>query len=90
MISNRRSEDRFEAHGDVQLYVTEPLASMVPGRLMDISRSGFRMAHHCNTLSPGQLVHFRHDRAQGEARVVWNRIENGSVETGFVLCEPRV
>jgi hypothetical protein len=50
---------------------------------MDLSASGFRMAHANQSLQSGQLVEFSHSFAVGVARVMWNRIMDHRVETGF-------
>jgi len=47
---------------------------------MDVSPSGFRMAHDCASLRSGQLVEFAHPEAKGRARVMWNRILADGVE----------
>jgi hypothetical protein len=35
------------------------------------------------------MVSFHHSHGSGEARVVWNRMENGLVESGFFLIVTR-
>lgn len=57
------------------------------GELLDISRSGFRAAHTCRELHSGQVVRFEHQNAAGKARVVWNRIADQQVESGFFIIE---
>jgi len=52
---------------------------------MDVSTSGFRMAHDFQSLRSGQVVEFAHVEASGRARVMWNRILAGGVETGFLV-----
>ena len=52
---------------------------------MDLSDSGFRMAHECQSLEAGQIVDFSHGEAAGTARVIWNRITSSRVETGFLV-----
>jgi hypothetical protein len=61
----------------------EPLA--IDGKLMDVSSSGFRMAHDCSSLRSGQLVEFTHLEAKGQAQVIWTRILGEGVETGFLV-----
>ena len=58
-----------------------------PGQLVDVSASGFRMAHECAALTAGQYVEFAHVEAKGRARVVWTRILDDAVESGFVLAD---
>jgi hypothetical protein len=44
------------------------------------------MAHDCAALTAGQYVAFAHVEAKGRARVVWTRILDDSVESGFVVA----
>jgi hypothetical protein len=84
-LHDRRKEDREAADADLTLVVDDPLPAEVRGRLVDISRSGFRACHSYFRLEPGQQVRFRYPASQGRARVMWNRILNGRVETGFLV-----
>ena len=52
---------------------------------MDVSASGFRMTHEYAALEAGQIVEFSHIEAAGRARVVWTRIADARVETGFLV-----
>jgi hypothetical protein len=45
------------------------------------------MAHGETLLEPGQILPFSHREAAGRARVIWNRIMSGRVETGFLIVE---
>lgn len=81
----RRREPRYAATGEVRLYFADPLPLEVLGRMLDISNSGFRAAHGFPGFQTGQSLHFRHDTAQGIARVMWNRILPEHVETGFLI-----
>ena len=82
---DRRSEPRHAASGGVTLRVDDPLETEVSAELLDISGHGFRARHSCRSLHSGQTVRFRHAAAAGQARVVWNRIESGEVESGFFV-----
>ena len=84
-FADRRKEPRFAASGAVRLYFADPLPLEVQGRLVDISQSGFRVAHGFPGFQAGQSLHFRHDQGQGTARVMWNRILPEHVETGFFI-----
>ena len=87
--ADRRSEERYNADGEVSLVVDEPLHQEITGTLADYSKSGFRALHHCTDMHSGQIVQFRHFVASGTARVIWNRIQQGQVESGFlVIAEP--
>ncbi len=80
----QRKEPRRQAKGSVTIQT--PRAE-VQGQLVDVSESGFRMAHGDASLEPGQVLPFAHREASGEARVIWNRILSGRVETGFLIVE---
>jgi hypothetical protein len=81
----RRRHVRRPASGPVTLWWTEWVRRKIEGRLVDISESGFRMAHGCAELSSGQEVHFEHAGGEGMARTVWTRISAESVETGLIV-----
>jgi hypothetical protein len=80
-----RKEPRLPAEGAVRIWFTNPERFEIQGKLMDVSVSGFRMAHEFSTLQAGQVVEFSRDDMSGHARVIWNRIVNTRVETGFLL-----
>jgi hypothetical protein len=85
-----RREVRHPAEGGVRITFRNPQYQKVEGRLVDVSDSGFRMSHTSRQLMPGQVVEFRHESSGGAARVVWNRIMENAVETGFfVLSEKK-
>lgn len=80
----QRKEPRHPANGAVKVKTTR---SKIEGDLVDVSGSGFRMAHQDSSLEPGQVIEFWHAYAAGKARVIWNRIVQGRVETGFLIEE---
>lgn len=80
-----RREPRRQAEGSVVVEYRNPQKQHVEGRLVDLSESGFRMAHESTELIPGMVVKFQHAVAKGSARVVWNRILENRVETGFLI-----
>ena len=82
---DRRAEERYNAEGEVCLVFEEPMHQEITGTLADYSKSGFRALHHCTDLHSGQLVHFRHFIGSGTARVMWNRIQQDRVESGFLV-----
>ena len=88
-MEERRRAERKTIDAPVRLSVDEPAPLELDGRLLDISESGFRAAHHCPTLEAGQEARFAHPWASGTARVVWNRILPDRVETGFWILDPR-
>lgn len=84
-VLERRREPRFPASGEVRLFFADPLPLEVKGRLLDMSQSGFRAAHGFPGFQTGQSLHFRHEKGQGTARVMWNRILPEHIETGFLV-----
>lgn len=81
----KRGEQRQAAVGVVEVTFSDPAPLKIEGRLVDLSASGFRMAHDCHSLAAGQVVEFRHVAGVGLARVVWNRIVGRRIESGFVV-----
>ena len=61
------------------------LWSMVKARGYTGSKSGFRAKHNYSNLETGQVIRFERPAASGRAKVVWNRISGGQVETGFLV-----
>jgi len=84
---DKRREQRRLASGRVRVNFTDPQPQEVAGKLMDVSPGGFRMKHEYASLRSGQMVEFTHAEAKGQAQVVWNRILDGGVETGFRVVE---
>ena len=82
---DNRREPRRSAEGAVRVWFQNPQRLEIHGSLVDISPSGFRMSHEYSALSAGQIVEFAHLEAAGRARVIWNRISNARVETGFLV-----
>jgi len=80
-----RKEPRRAAEGEVRVRFENPKPREILGRLVDVSVGGFRMSHEYAALEAGQMVEFSHVEAAGRARVVWNRIADANVETGFVV-----
>ncbi len=86
--SEMRKEVRIPMEGSVRIVPAGAAPGEFLGRLMDTSDNGFRACYTHPALSNGQTVHFQHDAAAGTARVIWNRILSGAVETGFVIVKP--
>jgi hypothetical protein len=85
-VAEQRRETRRPGQGSVLVRSESPGSRNIQGRLVDVSASGFRMAHNCSALTAGQYVAFAHVEASGRARVVWTRILDDSVESGFVVA----
>lgn len=82
---DNRKEPRRAAEGAVRVWFNNSKPVEILGQLVDVSTSGFRMAHSYTALEAGAIVNFRHVEAGGRARVVWNRIDGTRVETGFLV-----
>lgn len=85
--SDRRVERRRPGHGQLKLSFQDPSPQEVIGRLLDYSNGGFRAEHPYAALHTGQEVEFHHAIAVGRARVIWNRIADDHVETGFLVIK---
>jgi hypothetical protein len=85
--ADRRSELREPADGQLKFSFDDPAHQEVTGRLLDYSKSGFRAAHSYTALPTGQVVDFEHVIAGGQARVMWNRIADEGVESGFLIIK---
>jgi len=83
--ADRRSERRYRGQGPLKLSFDDPSPQEVVGRLVDYSKNGFRAVHEYAALHTGQVVDFEHAIAGGKARVMWNRIADDRVETGFLV-----
>jgi ABC-type nitrate/sulfonate/bicarbonate transport system permease component len=88
-IHEKRREIREPAEGPVLVNFSNPQPMEILGQLVDVSPGGFRMAHANQSLQSGQLVGFSHGLAIGTARVMWNRIVDHRVETGFRVVTTR-
>lgn len=84
-LREKRRESRRRVDGVVKVEFSNPRAVKIQGRLVDVSTSGFRMTHECTSLAAGQVVEFSHSEMSGRARVMWNRIQDSRVETGFLV-----
>ena len=88
-INEKRRELRQPAEGPVLVNFSNPQPMEILGELVDVSPSGFRMSHANQSLHSGQMVEFSHSLAVGAARVMWNRIMDHRVETGFRIVNTR-
>jgi hypothetical protein len=86
-VEDRRTEQRHPGEGPLKLSFEDPSPQEVIGHLLDYSKSGFRAIHPYAALHTGQEVEFRHAIAVGRARVMWNRIADDRVETGFLVIK---
>lgn len=87
-LEDRRAEVRFAADAEVRLRPEGLMSISLPGRLLDVAASGFRVQHESLSLVSGLTVHFEFPGAEGLARVMWTRILGNIVESGFhILCK---
>ncbi len=84
-VEEKRREPRQPAQGPVWIHFENPQSIEIQGQLVDVSASGFRMSHGYPSLGAGQTVEFSHPSAKGVARVMWNRILDRTVESGFLI-----
>jgi hypothetical protein len=58
----------------------------VDGVLLDVSDSGFRARHRDPTLGAGRIIRWETESGStGVAKVVWTRVFDELVESGFAL-----
>ena len=86
-LQDRRFEKRQDASKDITFHVLLPNQLEIRGRVVDISPSGFRAEHMYTALSAGQKVEYEMEGNEGSALVVWNRIFDEHVETGFFMLQ---
>lgn len=79
-----RRELRTVCHGEVQLFI-EGRPSPLVAQLKDVSARGFGAKHGEIGLTHGVEVEFVHEFLSGKARVIWSRIADGAIESGFLL-----
>ena len=84
-IDDRRGEPREDAHGVVRLFTVTDERLVFQGEMRDLSVSGFRLQHAYQRVSSGDEYRFESPFSSGLARVMWNRIIDTSVETGFLI-----
>lgn len=88
-LEERRREPREETAGTAVLVVEGSPNWQIEGDLIDTSDSGFRLEHTHGGLTTGTEVSFQFHGRQGRAKVCWNRIANGKVESGFYVTSQR-
>lgn len=82
---DRRAEPRFRASGEVHLLIGGPQRLAVPGKILDVSQHGMRVEHMYSALASGAILEIQSGDTKYTARVVWNRIKDDGVESGFYL-----
>ena len=84
-VPEKRWEPRLMTESSVRIQLEGPVEAEIRAGLVDISSNGFRAIHTHAALTKGETVRFQHPSASGRARVIWNRITMGGVETGFLI-----
>lgn len=84
-IDDRRREPREEARGLVRLFTVDQERLAFEGEMLDVSQSGFRLMHANQRVRSGDEYRFESPFNGGLARVMWNRILDNAVETGFFV-----
>eukprot|EP00611_Tribonema_gayanum_P025387 TRINITY_DN5761_c0_g1_i1.p2 TRINITY_DN5761_c0_g1~~TRINITY_DN5761_c0_g1_i1.p2 ORF type:complete len:103 (+),score=13.91 TRINITY_DN5761_c0_g1_i1:180-488(+) len=82
---DRRTEPRFTASGEVRLVLEGSQPLSIPGRILDVSQHGMRIEHMYAALTSGTMLQIESGTTNYTARVVWNRINDDGVESGFYL-----
>lgn len=86
VFDERRRAPRRSAGGAIEIVFGDQ-GQAIEAQLLDSSATGFRITHHCPYLKTGEEVLFRAAGEEGLARVMWNRVLAGRVETGFLALE---
>lgn len=81
-----RRETRVSFQGEVLLYPQE-VTGYIIGRLLDISKNGFRVEHNFDSIPPGREVGFKHLYAQGVARIAWTQRVGGYIQCGCEIVD---
>ena len=69
----------------VRLFTVGAERLVLEGDMQDVSSSGFRLEHDNQRIRSGEEYRFESPDSSGLARVMWNRIMDNSVETGFFI-----
>ncbi len=84
-MAERRKETRQDVTDVVRIKIHQPKQMEIHAKLVDVSPNGFRAVHMYPELSAGQKVEFHSNATDGTALIVWNRIFEEHVETGFFI-----
>ena len=79
----KRGTGRLPARSAVELRYGRNLGAKRIGNLLDVGRTKFRAGHRDRRIVVGKLVAFRHQFADGYARVKWTRRIGAAFESGF-------
>lgn len=84
----KRGFGRIPARSRVELRFGRKLGVTRQGQLLNLGRAGFRARHADGRIKADTLVAFRHQFAEGMARVKWTKPCGRSFESGFEIVEP--
>ena len=84
----KRGSGRLPARSPVELSYGRKLGARRMGELLNVGRGGFRVRHRDARIHTGKLVAFRHQFAEGFARVMWTKPRGDSFESGLENIEP--
>jgi hypothetical protein len=84
---DRRREERHFVSLGKPVYISWVHEESLLGKLIEMSRSGFRMVHQYRRFEIGQEVRVSFPWGKVRAIVVWNRATRKQVETGFSIPE---
>ena len=83
-VTESRRESRTFCEGRVRFFLEGRYAACL-GDLVDVSNNGFRASHTEPAMNPGTEVDFVHTFFRGRARVMWSRLADGQMESGFLI-----
>lgn len=90
MVSGTRTatgrDKRLPVSGPITLLLEDPALSIV-GELKDVSVSGLRVEHGCNSLKPGVVARIQQADLEKKVRVVWVRNVGERIQSGFLYQE---
>ena len=82
----RRKGSRTPATGRVEILFGDPAPSCIDGELVEMSDTGFRVAHDCKGLEPGLEVYCRRSGEMPvKARVIWTHVLGLRRVSGFLI-----
>lgn len=88
VILDRRVEDRQVTEGEALVVPSDFGMPPVEGKLLDANDQGFRIKYdNPSPLFSGQEVHFLLPESAGLARVIWTRVVDGRMESGFLVVK---
>jgi hypothetical protein len=82
---DRRRAPRRDAAGPIRIRVES--GQELEGALADASTDGFRARHPLRQICSGDVVEFAYQGRAGRARVIWTRIVDNEVESGFLVLK---